>query len=204
MKSDHETREDLPDEIYHAAKLGDTHALGEIVRFHQRPVRGWIVSHCPPGGDADEVAQKSFLAAFNRIEEFEVGTSFRAWLFTIARYQLMTESTRLRRIADYHSRFAPELLNRELDRRAGHEPDEWAQERLGHLRECMDCLHERSKQLVDWRYREEIPLAEMAERTGRSVAAMKKQLWLARRALQECIEKKIENERETEIGGSMA
>ncbi|MGB7343164.1 MAG: sigma factor [Pirellulaceae bacterium] len=79
-------------------------AFAEIIRVCQRPVRAWTASRCPPGGDADDVAQQTFVAAFKRIDEYEVGTDFRAWLFTIARYQLMAECTRLKRSADYHSR----------------------------------------------------------------------------------------------------
>jgi len=191
MQEKKQAGEDLPDEVYHAAKQGKKSAQEKIVRFHQEPVRGWIVAHCPPGGDADEIAQKTFVAALTRIDDFSVGTKFRAWLFTIARYQVMTERTRLRRLADYHSRYAPELLDRELERRATHQPDDWALERMDHLRDCLGKLTDTLQQIVNWRYHEEIPLAEMSKRTGRSVAAMKKQLWIARRKLQACIELKL-------------
>jgi hypothetical protein len=38
----------------------------------------------------------------------------------------------------------------------------------------------------------------MAERTGRSIAAVKKQLWILRQKLQECVEQKLA----TEEGGA--
>lgn len=193
MQQKKQKAEDLPDEVYHAAKRGETAAQEQIVRFHQGPVRGWIVAHCPAGGDADEIAQKTFVAALTRIDDFTVGTRFRAWLFTIARYQVMTERTRLRRLADYHSRYAPELLDRELERRAKHEPDDWTAARMDYLQDCLGNLSETVREIVRWRYHEEIPLAEMSNRTGRSVAAMKKQLWMARRKLQTCIEMKLAN-----------
>ncbi len=142
------------------------------------------------GGDADEVAQRTFVAAITRIAEFQVGTSFGAWLFTIARYQQMTETTRLRRLADYHARLAPNLLARELERRAC-EPDEPTGQRLHYLRECLAALDESARQLIEWRYTAEISLEEMAARTGRTTGAIKKQLWLLRRKLQECIEGKL-------------
>src|SRR5438132_12235889 len=100
----------LPSDLIRRALQGDLAAFEDIVRRFEGPVRGWVAAHCPPGGDCDEVAQKTFIAAFTRLGEFKEGTSFSAWLFTIARYQLMTEATRLRRLADYHTRYAPELL----------------------------------------------------------------------------------------------
>jgi RNA polymerase sigma-70 factor (ECF subfamily) len=181
--------EDLAESVYREAQAGDQVALETIVRFHQRPIRAWIAAHCPAGGDADDVAQRTFIAALTRIAEFEVGTRFRAWLYTIARYQVMTEATRLRRLADYHSRYAPELLSRELERRA-EEADDTSARQVHHLRACIEGLQDRLQELIGWRYTEEIPLAEMAERSGRSVSAIKKQLWLTRRKLQACIEAK--------------
>jgi RNA polymerase sigma-70 factor (ECF subfamily) len=181
---------DLPDETFRRAQAGDMRAVEGIVRHHQQAVRAWAAAHCPVGGDADEVAQRTFVAAIGRLAEFEVGTSFRAWLFAIARFQLMTEATRLRRLADYHTRYAPDLLARELERRA-QEPDERTVERLPHLRACLDAMGEPARQFIAWRYEEEIPLEEMGARTGRSVGAIKKQLWLLRQKLQQCIEGKL-------------
>lgn len=172
------------------AQRGDLAAFEDIIRQFQAPVRAWAAAHCPPGGDADEVAQKTFIAAFAGLEEFAAGTNFAAWLFRIARFQLMTEATRLRRLADYHSRYASDLLDRELERRAELPAAEFA-ERLPHLRACCDELGDAARRFIQWRYTDGIPLQEMAERTGRSLPAVKKQLWLLRQKLQECIERKM-------------
>ena len=164
--------------------------LRAIVRHHQRPIRAWLAAHCPLGTDADELAQRTFVAALSRIAEFKNGTNFGAWLFTIARYQLMTEAKRLRRLADYHSRLRPNLLARELERRA-QEPDERTSERLAHLRACVAAMGESARQFLHWRYEDEITLEEMESRSGRSIPAIKKQLFLLRRKLQQCIEDKL-------------
>jgi len=168
---------------------GDVQAFAAVVRRFERPLRAWLAVHAPPGADVDEIAQTSFVAAYTRLEEYTAGTNFAAWLFTIARYQLKTESTRLRRIADYHSRYAPDLLALELERRSGEPAADDA--KLGFLRECLDAVDDRRRCFLTWRYDEAISLAEMAERSGRSVMAVKKQLWLLRRQLQECVEGKV-------------
>jgi RNA polymerase sigma-70 factor (ECF subfamily) len=182
--------DDLPEESYRLAKAGDLRAIESIVRHHQAAVRAWLAAHCPLGGDADDVAQRAFVAAITRLADFEVGTDFRAWLFSIARYQLMSEITRLRRLADYHSRLAPEILARELERRA-QGPEERTSERLMHLRECVAAMGESARQFIRWRYDDQLPLEEMAARTGRSIGAIKKQLWLLRQKLQQCVEDKL-------------
>jgi RNA polymerase sigma-70 factor (ECF subfamily) len=168
---------------------GDVQAFAAVVRRFERPLRAWLAAHAPPAVDVDEVAQTTFIAAYSRLDDYAPGTNFAAWLFTIARYQLKTETTRLRRIADYRSRYAPDLLARELDRRSDEPAADDTQ--LGFLRECLEAVDDRRRRFLTWRYDEAIPLAEMAERSGRSVMAVKKQLWLLRRQLQECIEGKL-------------
>ncbi|WP_166831800.1 sigma-70 family RNA polymerase sigma factor [Thalassoroseus pseudoceratinae] len=180
------------DEYIRRVVDGDLNAFAEIVRVYQRPVRAWIVSRCPPGSDADDVAQKTFVVAFHRIQEFEVGTDFRAWLFTIARFQLMAECTRLKRLADYHSRYVPHALSQELDRRAAEAAEEPS--RLTHLRECLKQIEDNAREVLDWRYTSELPLAEIAQRTNRSVGAIMKHLYVLRQKLHECIEQKLAEE----------
>ena len=163
-----------------------------VVRF-ENALRAWLAVQSPPGVDVDEIAQRSFVAAFSRLEDYKLGTDFAAWLFTIARYQLRTETTRLRRLADYHTRYAPDLIQKELDRRETETP-ELQQDRLEHLKVCLDSLGDHVKCFITWRYYEGIPLEQMSEKTGRSVAAIKKQLWQLRRKLQQCVELRMASE----------
>lgn len=182
--------EGLPDEVVSRARRGERAAFEEIVRRYQFRVRAWVAAHCPPGGDVDEVAQRTFLAVYTRLGEYRDGTNFEAWLFTIARFQLMTEVTALRRQADYHSRFAHDLLARELERRA-EEPAGLTLDRLRHLTTCLEAVPERDRCVLDWRYRENLPVQEMAARAGRSAAAVKKLLWVLRMKIRECIDSKL-------------
>lgn len=171
---------------------GDVAAFEPIVRRFQRPLRAWLAAQAPPGVDADEVAQRAFVEAFTRIADYRPATDFGAWLFTIAAFQLKTETTRRRRVADYHARIAPELFQRALDR---HESpaEAWAT-RLDHLRACVAALAAPLRQFVAWRYDECLPLEEMAARSGRSVGAVKKQLWSIRQSLKLCVEGRLATE----------
>jgi len=174
------------DDALGRVRRGDVAAFEYVVQRFEQPLRAWLASQAMPGVDVDEVAQRAFVAAYARLDEYQLGTHFSAWLFTIARYQLRTETTRLRRVADYHTRYAPDLLQRELERRS-EQPPELVLARLDHLRECLKSLGAHLRQFISWRYEEEISLEEMAARSGRSVAAVKKQLFLVRKKLQECI-----------------
>jgi RNA polymerase sigma-70 factor (ECF subfamily) len=178
------------DDAIRSVRKGNTASFEVVVRRFERPLRAWLAVHAPPGVDVDDVAQRSFVAAFTRLKDYEPGTNFAAWLFTIARFQLKTEVSRLRRIADYHVRYAPDLLQRELERRTT-EPPQLQQARLDHLQTCLAQLGEPLHRFIRWRYIEEIPLDEMAARSGRSVAAVKKQLWQLRRNLHQCVQARM-------------
>jgi len=182
-----------PDQAIRRVRDGETAAFEVVVRRFERPLRAWLAAQAPPGVDVDEVAQRSFVAAFTRLGDYEIGTNLAAWLFTIARFQLKTELTRLRRIADYRARYAPDLLQRELERRSDERP-ELQQARLDHLKTCLGMLPEHLRPFITWRYEDEIPLDEMATRSGRSVPAVKKQLWKLRRKLHECVETRMATE----------
>jgi len=189
------TNESLLDDAIRGVRNGNTAAFEVVVRRLERPLRAWLAVQAPPGVDVDEVAQHSFIAAFTRLSDYQLGTNFAAWLFTIARFHLKTEASRLRRIADYHVRYAPDLLQRELERRSSESP-ELQQARLDHLQTCVGQLGEHLHRFIEWRYTEEIPLDEMAARSGRSVAAVKKQLWQLRRKLHKCVQARIAAEGE--------
>ena len=178
------------DDCLRRVRAGETAAFEPVVRRFQRPLRAWLAMRAPPGVDADDVAQQALVLAFTRLSEFQLGTDFAAWLFTIAAFQLRGETTRLRRVADYHSRYAPEIFAQALDRRVAETPA-LAEAWLDSLRECVQSLTEPLRRYLAWRYDEGIPLEEMAVRSGRSVAAVKKQLWSLRQSLKLCVERRM-------------
>ena len=168
------------------AQCGSRSAFEELVRQSELRVRGWVVMHTAPGADADEISQRTYITAFRRITDYQPGTSPMAWLLTLARYEALTESTQRRRLADYHSRFAPDLIEREVRRRAEQPPEE-ASDKMLRLRSCLERLGGNSREVLRWRYEDDLPLTVMAERAGRSLASMKKLLFVLRRKLQACI-----------------
>jgi RNA polymerase sigma-70 factor (ECF subfamily) len=164
-----------------------------VVARYELPIRAWLASAGYPGIDVDEVTQRAFIAAFTNLHRYEEGTDLKAWLFAVARFQLRTELATRRRS---RQRLAPDghemlLL---LAERAIQEPPELAVRRLGWLAECLRGLAPRARDLVRWRYEARLPLVTMAKQTGRSLGAIKKHLWKARRALHLCIDRKMAEE----------
>jgi RNA polymerase sigma-70 factor, ECF subfamily len=179
------------DALVRQAQTGDGEAFGKLVRHYEWAVRAWITARCPAGADADEVAQVTFVEAFKNLGRYQPGGDFRAWLFTIARYQVMSELTRLRRLADYHERYFPHALWQELERRALTLDDAQDDDRLNALRGCLGKLDDRARALLAQRYADDIPVQQMADESGRSVGAIKKHLFVLREQLHDCLTRRL-------------
>lgn len=184
----------VTDVLIRQAQAGDGEAFGTLVRTYEWAVRAWITARCPAGADADEVAQLTFVEAFKNLGRYQPGSDFRAWLFTIARYQVMAELTRLRRLADYHERFFPHALWQELERRALSLEDTDDDVRLIALRRCLGTLDDAARRMLEQRYADELPVQAMADERGRSVGAIKKHLFLLREQLHDCLTRRLANE----------
>jgi RNA polymerase sigma-70 factor, ECF subfamily len=166
-------------------QAGDRAAYADVVSAYQRRLRGTVAGHCPPGVDADEIAHMAFVEAYKRIDQYAPGTRFYAWLAAIARNLLLNECRRIRREARRIEVVVAGSLAAGLA--AAPEPDE---ARVRALRECVALLPEGPRAVLRMRYNRDTPLEAIARRIGKSLAAVKFQLFAIRRKLRECVERK--------------
>jgi RNA polymerase sigma factor (sigma-70 family) len=79
---------------------GDQNAFGELVRRHQSPVRGFLARMTR--GDAhlaDDLAQETFLKAWQKLKTYRGGARFSTWLFGIAFNEFRMASRRRKELA---------------------------------------------------------------------------------------------------------
>jgi len=65
-------------------RAGDRRAFDELVRRYQDPILGLVRRYVKASDDAQDVAQKAFVRAFEKIDTFRGDSSFRTWLHRIA------------------------------------------------------------------------------------------------------------------------
>jgi RNA polymerase sigma-70 factor, ECF subfamily len=84
------------------ARRGDTSAFGELVTRHQAAVYRTAMVVCRDRSEAEDVAQETFLAAWQRLEGFRGEARFLTWILRIAWHRALTRRestwTRLRRV----------------------------------------------------------------------------------------------------------
>ena len=164
-------------------------AFREMVEAMLPVVRAFVAGKSLPGVDVDDVVQRTFVEAYQAIGQYQAGPHFKSWLLTIARYQLMMETTRLRRLSDYHARYVPVALAKATEVRLQSDTDEDL--RANHLRDCLNELPEHARQVLRQRYELDNSFTQMAELLGRTEGAIRKQLCLLRQQLHDCVMRKL-------------
>lgn len=159
-------------------------ALTEV----QLPLRLYVQSLLPGDFAAADVAQQANATAWNKRTDFEPGTNFKAWIFAIARYEVL--NYRKRQARDSRLVFSEEveqLFAEDLATR-----DEITERRQEALRGCLTKLRPQDRDLLMHRYDADAgTLDEFAGRVGRSVGGLKVTLHRLRNTLLTCIEKQI-------------
>lgn len=154
----------------------------------QLPLMMYVRSILPVSSMAKDVAQQANVKIWEKRNDFQPGTNFKAWAFSIARYEVLNfrkqqaRDARLMFSPDLQDAIAAELLARQTDIQPMHDA----------LRRCLAALKPKEKQLLLHRYSSTNTLAEYARQVGRSVGGLKVTLHRLRNKLLECIHRKLE------------
>lgn len=71
-------------ELLQRARKGDARAFGTLVERYQRRVVGVAIAVVHNQDDAVELAQETFIRAYENLDKFESRSSFSTWLYRIA------------------------------------------------------------------------------------------------------------------------
>lgn len=153
----------------------------------QMPLLFYVRSLVPEGSAARDVAQNANATIWRKRSEFEPGTNFKAWAFSIARFEVLNyrkEQARDSRLVfadDLIQTVADELADDPLELRSRHEA----------LRPCLGKLRPVDRQLLMHRYANRTPLSIYARDVGRSVGGLKVTLHRLRNALLACMQRQL-------------
>ena len=85
----------------------------QLIVKHQTSLRAFLVSLMPGRSDMEDVMQETSMVIWQKRGEFELGTDFRAWMFSVARFRVMAywrDQSRRR-----ESAMPEDLINRLVD-----------------------------------------------------------------------------------------
>jgi RNA polymerase sigma-70 factor, ECF subfamily len=156
---------------------------------HQSLIRAFVISLMPGSPEVEDVVQNTCQVLWIKRRMFTLGTNFKAWALTTARFQVMAQQQRLKAerrapldddVLEMISGLAEQMDAKETNRR------------FEDLQDCLSLLTIRDQELILHRYWKRAGLAEYAKASGRSVGSLKVTLYRIRDSLRDCLERKFE------------
>lgn len=172
------------------AQAGDLDAQAQLVRCYQSEVRSFLAMLTANLSEADDLAQETFLRAFERLDRVRGAESTGAFLRGIAR-NVALEHLRRRKM---ESERALKWVHFMEDTVPEDEPkDEWWSDDAqlsSALRVCVASLPEKSRSVLQWRYHEDCDATEIGTRVNMRADAVRALLKRLRLSLWKCIEER--------------
>lgn len=162
----------------------EAHIVALLTGF-QTALLLYVRSLLPGDPGAKDVAQQANATLWQKRDDFALGTNFKAWAFSVARYEVL--NYRKRQARDARLVFSEELeetFAEELSAR-----DDGAEQQHQALKRCLEKLRPQDRELLMHRYAKAGTLSEFAAQAGRSVGGLKVTLHRLRNALLECMQR---------------
>jgi RNA polymerase sigma-70 factor (ECF subfamily) len=162
----------------------------EIVAEHHVSLRAFIRGLGVDPEWVDDLAQETFVIAYRELDRFDAERDLGKWLRGVARNVVRNETRKhARRRRIMHEGLADLLL-----KHAEAEPTPLERSRLSALRDCVEQLPKRSRQLVSGRYADGWTASDLATQLGMTPAAVRQTLLRIRNRLKQCVEMRVAEE----------
>jgi RNA polymerase sigma-70 factor (ECF subfamily) len=159
----------------------------ELLIAHQRSLLHYIKSLVANHHEAEDLLQRANLILWQKRANFETGSNFRAWSFTIARLEVLNQLRQQRRDQRVFTDRQDQDSSPVFDPAA--KVDDEAL--LHALKDCLERLSSRDQELLFVRYATDRPLKEYAQNLSRSPGTLKARLFQIRENLRKNIEARL-------------
>lgn len=178
------------DEAVARVRLGDREAYRAVIESCEARLRLVVAGVLPDASQVEDVVQQAFVLAYTKLDQYQSGTGFIAWIATIARYEALNERRRWLSERAMRNRYGAELrIEQSLG--ATPEPIE-ALDRatVAGLHACIEALQGRAAAVVRAHYFDNRDNEAIALEHGRNAAWVRLVLHRARTALADCLKLK--------------
>jgi len=166
------------------ARGGCLDAFGELVRRYQSNIRACLVIRLNNPHDAEDLAQDTFVTAFQKLSTYDASMPLGPWLRGIAFNLLRNHQKKSRPLAVGGDAELAEMIDARITQR--YTPNQEATI-FTTLEDCMEKLDPASRQLLHRRYHEDTPVQDIARESQRNHSTVTMQLHRLRAALADCI-----------------
>jgi len=158
---------------------GDRQAYALLVEEYKKPVYNLAYRMTNNLEDARDLAQESFLRAYEHLAEYDRTRSFYTWLYTISLNNIRNFLKKKgNRYTDYQNDYSRmELINVEREELAC--SDVLKKDREEILEKCLAGLSPELRELIVLRFYQALSFDEIAQITGLSQSAVKMRIYRA-------------------------
>jgi RNA polymerase sigma-70 factor, ECF subfamily len=149
---------------------------------HGQRVYAYILTLLPNRTDADDIFQETGTTLWEKFDQFDVTTNFRAWACRTA-WNKVRNFRQLRRHGTVL--LSNEALERLSQTILAHSAELDGQHAI--MADCYAKLSSRDRELIDLRYQPGVTVREIAKQLGRSADALYKHLSRVHQTLFDCI-----------------
>ena len=162
--------------------------FADLVKEHQVSMRVFVRSLGVESVWVDDLAQDAFVVAYREMDSYDPDRDFGKWLRGIARNLVRNELRKQGR----HRRILHESLSQHLLDLAEIEKDrEVDVTQLSALRDCVEQLPGKSRELVRSRYNEGWDATVLADKFEMKAATVRQTLLRIRRQLFQCVNQRV-------------
>lgn len=153
---------------------------------YQRRLYLYILSQVPHPVDAEEILQETSVVIWRKADQFQPGTNFFAWVSQVANFEVMKyRSRRKREKLQFSDEFIAQVASEAVSR-----ADE-LELRRNALLHCIEKLRPQDRELIQQRYAPGETGKNVAESMHRPANSVYQSLGRIRRALMECIQRRL-------------
>jgi RNA polymerase sigma-70 factor, ECF subfamily len=172
------------DEAIKAVRSGDETAFAEIIEQTERRLRAYLALQAPDRELIDEVAHQAYITAYQKLDEYQTGTNFLAWLKRIAQFHLRNECRR----RTHEGQTPIEKLSVLVAPGPSVSEMEDTHDRVAALMRCLEKLGPDARKMIDMRYTDCLEPTIIARQTGRNASSIRTTLTRLRQSLLQCME----------------
>jgi RNA polymerase sigma-70 factor (ECF subfamily) len=176
------------DDLDERVRRGDRDGFSAIIGACHVPVRALLAALVHDRDEADDLAQQTFVFAYEHLKEYQVGTHFLAWLKAIARNLAMDALKRRGQRRASQERFLRAEVARRTADLAG---VELLESRLELLQSCVQRLPDAQRVFLREAHDRASTIDELAGKLKRSAASVRKQISRLYELLRQCMDRRL-------------
>jgi RNA polymerase sigma-70 factor (ECF subfamily) len=162
----------------------------------QPDIGAYVRSLLPTAQDYMDILQEVNLTLWKKKDSYRLGTNFKAWAFSIARYQVMT-ARRKYAVAGKRLVFTEEVTELLAETAPFHEDE--SNRRFAALHHCLDELGAPQRELLRARYSSDMSIEDYARRHRKNPGTLRAILRRLRLILLSCVEGKMKTPQSSEF-----